>query len=154
MGCHFLLQGIFLTQGSNLGYQGNPYILIINYQLVKNSPTMQETWAWSLCWEDPLEKGKATHSSILGLPLWLSWRRICLQCRRPRFDPCVGEIPWRRERLYTPVFWLGDFHIYPPHLILFPIHISSLRVMGSFLNCNIKLLSLLLPDLILLKLCT
>ena len=35
-------------------------------QLVKNLPTMQETWIRSLGWEDLLEKGKATHSSILG----------------------------------------------------------------------------------------
>ena len=42
-------------------------------QLVKNLPAMWETWIQSLDWEDPLEKGKATHSSILGLLLWLSW---------------------------------------------------------------------------------
>ena len=35
-------------------------------QLVKNLPAMQETWVRSLGWEDPLEKGKATHSSILA----------------------------------------------------------------------------------------
>ena len=35
-------------------------------QLVKNPPAMRETWIWSLGWEDPLEKGKATHSSILA----------------------------------------------------------------------------------------
>ena len=34
-------------------------------QLVKNLPTMWETWVQYLGWEDPLEKGKATHSSIL-----------------------------------------------------------------------------------------
>ena len=34
-------------------------------QLVKNLPAMQETWIRSLSWEDPLEKGKATHYSIL-----------------------------------------------------------------------------------------
>ena len=34
-------------------------------QLVKNLPAMWETWVHSLGWEDPLEKGKATHSSIL-----------------------------------------------------------------------------------------
>ena len=40
-------------------------------QMVKNLPTMQETWVHSLGWEDPLEKGKATHSSILALRiLW------------------------------------------------------------------------------------
>ena len=36
--------------------------------------------------------------------------RICLQCGRPGFDPWVGKIPWRRERLSTPVFWPGEFH--------------------------------------------
>ena len=35
-------------------------------QLVKNPPAMRETWVRSLSWEDPLEKGKATHSSILA----------------------------------------------------------------------------------------
>ena len=35
-------------------------------QVVKNPPAMQETWVRSLGWEDPLEKGKATHSSILA----------------------------------------------------------------------------------------
>ena len=38
----------------------------------KNPPAMQETPVGFLGWEDPLEKGQATHSSILGLPLWLS----------------------------------------------------------------------------------
>ena len=32
-------------------------------QLVKNLPAMQETWVQSLGWEDPMENGKATHSS-------------------------------------------------------------------------------------------
>ena len=35
-------------------------------QLVKNPRAIQETWVQSLGWEDPLEKGKATHSSILA----------------------------------------------------------------------------------------
>ena len=35
-------------------------------QMVKNLPAMQETWIWSLGWEDPLEKGMATHCSILA----------------------------------------------------------------------------------------
>ena len=34
--------------------------------MAKNQPAMQETWIQSLGWEDPLEKGKATHSSILA----------------------------------------------------------------------------------------
>ena len=34
-------------------------------QMVKNLPVMQETWVWSLGWEDSLEREMATHSSIL-----------------------------------------------------------------------------------------
>ena len=41
---------------------------------------------------------------FLGLPWWLRQLRICLQLRRPGFDPWVGEIPWKKERLPTPVF--------------------------------------------------
>ena len=43
-----------------------------------------------------------------GLPQWFSSKRIDLQCRRPRFDSWVRKIPWRREWLPTPVFWLGN----------------------------------------------
>ena len=35
-------------------------------QTVKNPPAMRETWVWSLGWEDPMEEGMATHSSILA----------------------------------------------------------------------------------------
>ena len=35
-------------------------------QMVKNLPVMLEVWVWPLAWEDPLEKGTATHSSILA----------------------------------------------------------------------------------------
>ena len=45
-----------------------------------------------------------------GLSLWLSWQRICLQCRKPGFNPWIRRIPWRRERLPTPVLWPGEFH--------------------------------------------
>ena len=48
--------------------------------------------------------------SRLGLPLWLNWLRIRLQWGRPGFDPWVGKIPWKRERLPTPVFWPAEFH--------------------------------------------
>ena len=55
------------------------------------------------------------HTLYVGLPLWLSWWRIHLQCGRPGFDPWVGKIPWRRERLPSPVFWPGEFHgLYSP----------------------------------------
>ena len=61
-------------------------------QLVNNPPAMQETPVRFLGQEYPLEKGKATHSGILGLALWLNWERMCLQCVTPGFNPWVGKI--------------------------------------------------------------
>ena len=46
----------------------------------------------------------------LGLPWYLRWLRILLQCRRPGFSPCVSKIPWRRAWQPTPVFLPGKFH--------------------------------------------
>ena len=47
-------------------------------QLVKNPPAMWETWVRSLGWEDPLKKGKATHSSILAwrIPWTIQLQRV------------------------------------------------------------------------------
>ena len=42
--------------------------------------------------------------------MWLSRERICLQCRKPGFNPWVWKIPWRRERLPIPVFLPAEFH--------------------------------------------
>ena len=39
-----------------------------------------------------------------------NWGETCLQCRRPRFNPWVRKIPWRRERLPIPVFSSGESH--------------------------------------------
>ena len=45
-----------------------------------------------------------------GLPWWLKQLRTCLPCRRPRFNPWVRKIPWRREWQSIPVFLPGEFH--------------------------------------------
>ena len=52
---------------------------------------------------------------VLGFPCGSAGKRICLQWERPGFNPRVGKIPWRRERLPTPVFWPGEFQgLYSP----------------------------------------
>ena len=56
--------GRFAGQGTGYPLQYSSSSLVA--QLVKNLPAMQKTWVQSLGWEDPLEKGKATHSSILA----------------------------------------------------------------------------------------
>ena len=48
-------------------------------------------------------------------PYFLELIKAFLQCGRPGFNPWVAKIPWRRERLPTPVFWPGEFHgLYSP----------------------------------------
>ena len=49
--------------------------------MVKNWPAMRETWVWSLGWEDPLEKGMATHSSVLA------WRKNSMDRGAWRVSP-------------------------------------------------------------------
>ena len=46
----------------------------------------------------------------LYLTRWLSRWRICLKCRRPRFNPWVGKISWRRKWQPTPVFLARKSH--------------------------------------------
>ena len=53
------------SAGEGIGYPLQ-YSLAYLAQLVKTPTAMQETWVQSLGWEDPLEKGMATHPSILA----------------------------------------------------------------------------------------
>ena len=62
---------------------------------------------------------QATGQEHLGAAHWASLVAQLVKnppaMERPGFDPWVGKIPWRRERLPTPVFWLGEFHeLYSP----------------------------------------
>ena len=80
-------------------------------RLVKNPPAMQETWVRSLDWEDPLEKGKATCSSILAwrtpyspwghkasdttepLSLWALMESFCGIVKAPITGPYAPAVP-------------------------------------------------------------
>ena len=70
----------------------NPYFLndqaSLVAQMVKNLPAMLETWVQTLGWEDPLDKGMGTHSSILARELH-GQRRL------------VGDSPWVCKGLDT-----------------------------------------------------
>ena len=47
---------------------------------------------------------------LTNLPGGSDGKNICLQCRRPGFEPWVGKIPWRRKWQPTPVFLPGKSH--------------------------------------------
>ena len=61
-----LIPGLGRSAGEGIGYPLQYSWVSHVAQLVKNLPAMQKTWVPSLCWEDPLKKRKATHSSILA----------------------------------------------------------------------------------------
>ena len=46
----------------------------------------------------------------MEFPWWLSCTESACHCRRHRFDPCVGKMPWRRKWQPTPVFLTGESH--------------------------------------------
>ena len=60
------ISGSGKSPGEEIGYPLQYSWASLVAQLVKNLPVMQETWVRSLGWEDPLERGMATHSSILA----------------------------------------------------------------------------------------
>ena len=84
------------------GYLRLPPRASLVVQLVKKLPAMQETWVRSLGQEDPLEKGMATHSSILAwrIPwteepggLYSLWDRS-QTVKTPRRDGHTETLPW------------------------------------------------------------
>ena len=61
-----MIRGSGRSPGEGIGYPVQYSWASLVAQLVKNLPAVRETWVQSLGWEDPLEKGKATHSSVLA----------------------------------------------------------------------------------------
>ena len=60
---------------------------------VKNPPEMQETWVRFMAWEDPLKKGKATHSSCVA------WRILMESSPREAWKAIVLEVAKSQTRL-------------------------------------------------------
>ena len=61
-----LILGLGRSPGKVIGYPFQYSWASLVTQLVKNLPAMRKTWVGTLGWKDPLEKGTATHSSILA----------------------------------------------------------------------------------------
>ena len=98
-------------------------------QLVKNPPTVWETWVRSLDWEDPLEEDMATHSSILA--------------KRMPTDRGAWQTPWGCKDLDTTeqlsilgyefeTFLLELLLLYPADFGLFCFHFLCLHVFFHF----------------------
>ena len=110
VGCHSLLQGIFLTLGLNpsralaaialwealascIGRDFTAAWDSLVAQLVKNPPATWETWVRLLHWEEPLEKGKATHSSILAWSIPYTGKESACNVGDLGSIPALGRAP-------------------------------------------------------------
>ena len=90
-----LIPGSGRSAGEGIGYPHQYSWTSLVAQLVKNPPAVQETWVGSLGWEDPLEKGKVTHFSILAYRIpWTVY-------------------PWGHKATLTFTFPPTGFHQYP-----------------------------------------
>ena len=88
-------------------------------QLVKNLPAIWETWVQSLGWEDPLEKGNTTHSSILA------WRNSmdCIVHGVAKTRTCATFTHVLIESVRP-----SNYPIFCCHLLLLPSIFPSIRV--------------------------
>ena len=77
------IPGLGRSAAEGIGYPLQYSWVSLVAQLVKNPPAMLETWVQSLGWEDPLEQGKATHSSILAWRIPWTGQSI-ISYRRPQ----------------------------------------------------------------------
>ena len=103
VGCHFLLQRIFLTQGLNPGL---PHCRQTLYHLSHQGSQEKRP-------SSPTHPGFKLSQLFLGLPRWCCGQETARQCRRLKrhgFNPWVGKIPWRRAWQPTPVFLPGESH--------------------------------------------
>ena len=76
------IPGLGRSAGEGIGYPLQYSWASLVAQLVKNLPVIREIWVQSLGWEDPLEKGKATHSSILAWRILWTVQSLELQTVR------------------------------------------------------------------------
>ena len=89
-----MIPGLGRSPGEEIGYQLQYSWISLVAKLVKNPPAMWETWVQFLGWEDPLEKGKATHSNILawGISWTIQFQRIARRDKKAFLSDQCKEI--------------------------------------------------------------
>ena len=108
------------SPGEGIGYPLQYSWASLVAQTVKNPPAIQETWVRSLGWEDPLEEGMATHSSILA------WR-----------IPMDRGV-WRATNFSLYFFCFHNYIQFFPILLLLFLVIISLCI-SCFFHCNLHI---------------
>ena len=104
-------------------------------QLEKNPPSMWESWVWSLGWEDALEKGKATHSSVL---VWRIPRSVYSAWGRRVGQDCM---PFTFTFPFLFAFHFSSFLSYLYSLLIQPLCLFAFLFLGNVFDhhllCNV-----------------
>ena len=136
-----LIPGSGRSTGEEIGYPLQYSWASLVAKLVKNTPAVRETWVRSLGWEDPLEKGKATHSSILA---WrIPWTVQSMRSQRVRHDwvTFTFTFAWNVP-LVSLVFLKRKFKSFPS--LVFPILLfPSISLHWSLRKAFLSLLAIL-----------
>ena len=111
VGCHCLLRRLRLVVVNSLHVKSQIAFQILHSREIQLLSWFSESKCPSIHlslkteWESARERPNSDATWLLA-----QMQRICLQCRRPRFKPWVGRIPWRREWQPTPIFLPGEIH--------------------------------------------
>ena len=98
------------SAGEGIGYPLQYSWASLVTELVKNPPAMRETWVQSMGWEDPLERGKATHSSILAKRI--PWT-VCVAHEVAKSWTCLSGFQFLfsgSQPVWVEAIYQGDCH--------------------------------------------
>ena len=110
----------------------------------KDPPAMWEPWVWSLGWGDPLEKGKATHSSILAWRIpWTLWSTGSKRVRRDFHFHLLIYLFWPLCRACRILLLLPGIKPVPPALRTQSLNHWTIRKSPSLSLFAVELMSLL-----------
>ena len=135
------------SAGEGIGYPLQYCSASLVTQLVKNSPAVWETWVWSLGWEDPLEKGTASHSSILAwripwtvlsigsLSLFEFLSFLVLWCHPTMVDKLllINVYNAIQCRLFTMMRWMGIYW----HRKILRLYCQIRKIKSEIFKCPI-----------------
>ena len=81
----------------------------MSLSILVSSVCMPSSWTAGL-YDSSISSFLKNLHTVLGFPGGSDGKSVCLQCRRPGFDPWVGKIPWRRKWQPTPLLLPGKSH--------------------------------------------
>ena len=161
-----MIPGTGRSPGEGIGYPLQYSWTSLVAQMVKNPPPIWETWVQSLGWEDPLEKGMATHSSILAwrIPIDRAWQAAVHGVAKSQKQ--LSTVQYRlcylsRSFLITQYYLIHKLnlnHLFTSYSFTFfdncfievkSIHVSAkiLSILGTFLQMHFNALCVFFKQL-------